>query len=201
MIHSGSRASVLPLFAAVAFAAGCTDSPVSPQPGVAAPTVTASLSSSAADPAASVYRVDLSSLNGSGVHGTATISVRDGALTVVLNAVGHEVGEVHAQHIHGFTDETDGSCPPAGFDPDGDGVLTVGEGAAFYGPVQLPLTPFPAPANRGGAISYHATFSLDDLVFTPDDLVRKSMVLHGATVAGAYVGSLPVACGTVEAVN
>jgi len=37
--------------------------------------------------------------------------------------------------------------------------------------------------------------------FAPSDLPDKTTVLHGDFFNGAYVASLPVACGQVEAVN
>lgn len=207
MRHNRLTPAFVPLAAlALLAASGCTDSPVSAPPETSlastpAGSAGASSRASRGTPASSIWRVKLSPLNDSGVHGTATIEVRKGWLTVVLNAVGHEVGMEHAQHIHGPPEGGDGSCPTAADDTDGDGLVSIGEGLPFYGPVELPLTPFPLPTNQAGAISYKESFPVDGLSFDPADLGLKSMVLHGRTVEDGYVGSLPVACGTVEPVN
>ena len=186
------------------FSAACRDEPV--RPGDSA--VNASMASQrgsqvnsdAGAPAVGVYRVSLSPLNGSGVHGTATIQVKGSDLVVELQAVGHVPNLMHAQHIHGFTDGTDATCPPPEV-PGEDGVLSFAEGLPFYGPVQLVLNPFPAPANSAGAFHYRGTFPDGSLAFGVSDLELKTMVLHGDFVGSEFVGSLPVACGVVERVN
>ena len=182
----------------------CRDEPV--RPGDRA--VDASMASqpstqvngNAGVPAVSVYRVSLSPLNGSDVHGTATIQVKGSDLVVELQAVGHVPDMMHAQHIHGFTDGTDATCPPPEAAGD-DGVLSFTDGLPFYGPVQLVLNPFPAPANSAGAFHYRGSFPEGDLAFDASDLELKTMVLHGDFVGSEFVGSLPVACGVVERVN
>jgi hypothetical protein len=159
--------------------------------------MTAQAAGNVGTPAVSVYRVNLSPLNESGVHGTATIQVKGSDLVVELQAVGHVPNMMHAQHIHGFTDGTDATCPPpsaAGT----DGVLSFTDGLPFYGPVQLVLTPFPAPANSAGAFHYRGSFPQGSLAFGASDLELKTMVLHGDFVGSEFVGSLPVACGVVE---
>ena len=75
-------------------------------------------------------------------HATVTVSDDGETMTVQLDATGL-ADFPHAQHIHGIV--TDGSvesstCPPASADTDGDGVITVAEGAPFYGGVQVSLT-------------------------------------------------------------
>jgi hypothetical protein len=186
----------------VLISAACRDEPV--RPGDRA--VDASMASQpgpnadVGSPAVGVYRVSLSPLNGSGVHGTATIQVKGSNLVVELQALGHVPDLMHLQHIHGFTDGTDATCPPpeaAG----GDGVLSFADGLPFYGPVQLLLTPFPTPANSAGAFHYRGTFPQGSLAFDASDLELKTMVLHGDFVGGDFDASLPVACGVVERVN
>jgi hypothetical protein len=193
------------LLPALLLLGACKDSPVQPNDDAAASariTAPSAKQANAAEhgPAVSVYRVRLSSLNESGVHGTATLRVTGTDLVVVLNAVGHVPDLLHVQHIHGFTDGTDASCPAPEVAGD-DGVLTFAEGLPFYGPVQLNLMPFPTPTNSAGSIQYHASFASSGLAFSPADLELKTMVLHGAFVNGEYVPSLPVACGVVERVN
>jgi len=194
-------ATVLP---ALLLAAACHDEPVEPKSASPNASVTprpdAQTNEAGSGAAVAMYRVDLAPLNNSGVHGTATLAVRGTDLVVQLQAVGHIPDLQHVQHIHGFTDGTDATCPPPSAAGD-DGVLTFAEGLPFYGPVQLNLTPFPTPTNTAGSIQYHASFASADLAFSPSDLELKTMVLHGAFVAGTYVPSLPVACGLVERVN
>jgi hypothetical protein len=188
----------------VLLSAACRDEPVRPGDSAVAASVSQQagpqVSADAGAPAVGVYRVSLSPLNGSGVHGTATIQVKGSNLVVELQAVGHVPDLMHAQHIHGFTDGTDATCPPPEVAGE-DGVLSFAEGLPFYGPVQLVLNPFPAPANTAGAIHYRGSFPQGDLAFDASDLELKTMVLHGDFVGSEFVGSLPVACGVVERVN
>ncbi|HEX5410146.1 MAG TPA: hypothetical protein VFW89_10285 [Gemmatimonadaceae bacterium] len=200
-----SRAlSIATLLPALLLAAACHDEPVQPTDASASTNVSqppgAQIQGAQSGPAVAIFRVSLAPLNNSGVHGTATLAVRGSDLVVQLQAVGHIPDLQHVQHIHGFTDGTDATCPPPSAAGD-DGVLTFAEGLPFYGPVQLNLTPFPTPTNSAGSIQYHASFASADLAFSPSDLELKTMVLHGAFVDGTYVPSLPVACGVVERVN
>lgn len=188
----------------VLIASACRDEPVRPGDRAVNASMTAQpnaqVNGNAGAPAVSVYRVTLSPLNESGVHGTATIQVKGSDLVVELQAVGHVPDMTHLQHIHGFTDGTDATCPPpeaAG----SDGVLSFADGLPFYGPVQLLLTPFPAPANSAGAFHYRGTFPQGSLAFGASELELKTMVLHGDFVGSAFDASLPVACGVVERVN
>lgn len=171
----------------------------------------------AAAQAGTVYRATLESLNDSGVEGVAKIQVQDGRFTVQVNARGHVPGKVHPQHIHAKKDGSESTCPPASADADGDGLVSVGEGGPFYGPVFVPLdgslgtaeglgeiATFPNPDNQGGAITYRQTIGLDELgtnFDAPLDLEKRVIVLHGENVEGEYVPTLPVACGTIEQVN
>lgn len=159
--------------------------------------------------------VDLEALNGSGVTGTATVTVNeDNSVTVSVEAEGVEAGEVHPQHIHGFADAHENAvCPteasrdqnegqPEEAD-DPDQFISLEEGADEYGPVQLSLTledgSFPTPT--GTAYSYERTFEPLELGSLPplDELENRAIVLHGMTVdSGEYVATLPVACGQLE---
>ncbi len=188
----------------VLIASACRDEPVRPGDRAVNASVAAQPDAqngaSSGSPAVEVFRVSLAPLNGSGVHGTATIQVKGSDLVVELQAVGHVPDMMHAQHIHGFTDGTDATCPPPSA-AGADGVLSFTDGLPFYGPVQLLLAPFPAPANSSGAFHYRGSFPQGSLAFGVEDLELKTMVLHGDFVGSEFVGSLPVACGIVERVN
>jgi hypothetical protein len=118
------------------------------------------------------------------VTGKAVLTMEDGLLTVRLDVRGVVAG--HAG---------ESTCPTPQADSDGDGLVSVGEGAPDYGPVMVPLTPFPAP--EGSTYHYEQTFeNQGDL-----EPARRAIVVHGAFVDGTYEGSLPVACGTIDRVR
>ena len=141
------------------------------------------------------YVANLDMLNMSGVSGMATITLEDGMMTVHIEASGMVPEMVHVQHIHGFADSPRAStCPPPSADTDGDGMISVPEGAPFYGGILLPLTEFPT-ADANGNIDYTETFE-----YTSDlgQLQKREIVLHGGNFMGEYIPSLPVACGKIQ---
>ncbi len=143
------------------------------------------------------YMVNLESLNDSGVTGTAWITVTDGKyLTVEIEATGFEAGKLHPQHIHGLQKPPakNSTCPTPEADADGDGIVSVGEGLPYYGPIILPLMPFDL-VEDDGSLSYYATFTIRPNEFQP--LHKRTVVLHGLTIDGTYVPSTPVACGEI----
>lgn len=144
------------------------------------------------------FIANLAELNGSGATGTAHITLSDDQLTVRIEAWGLAAGQTHAQHIHGFAEPSNRTCPPPGADADGDGLVSVGEGVPFYGGVLRPLTPFPTAA-ADETVTYEMTFSGSDLdALRPlNTLQNRAIVLHGMNVDGTYVPSLPVACGQI----
>lgn len=159
---------------------------------------------------AKIYKADLMSLNGSGVTGTAELSLMGDQLTVKITASGLEEDMVHPQHIHGFKENNKNSkCPPASADEDGDGFVELGEGLPFYGPVLLPLTQGDGsfPTAPDGTIEFEQTYTVDNSI-TP--LQNRAIVLHGMTaeltqevegeivVVNDYIATLPVACGTIR---
>jgi len=151
-------------------------------------------------PDGQVFRVKFDELNNSGVNAEATLQVRNGDLTVTLDAVGRVPQQIHPQHIHGF-DTQASACPTLANDTNGDGIITFAEGAPIFGPVQVDLQPYPTPENAAGSTHFRATFVANDVPFTASELTQKTMVLHGDFFGGSYDPSLPVACGRVEAVN
>ncbi len=93
----------------------------------------------------SVYEGTLAELNGSGGSGSATVTIADDGetMTIDLSATGLNLDGPHAMHLHGIVEGDDvlaSSCPTMADDTDGDGTLTVLEGAPKYGGVQVSLT-------------------------------------------------------------
>lgn len=172
------------------------------------------------DPAVvgSFYVAELSPLNNSGVSGTAVFQYAGRKkLNAYVEATGLAPKIRHAQHIHLLND-----CPPseiAGV----DGLITIGEGIPYYGGVYIPLDNNLASlsselyplTNVAQRMVYHAVTDLEALLSalnesTPEDLNlnNRTVVLHGAfikdgrvvpaeTAGATYIGSLPVACGTI----
>lgn len=146
------------------------------------------------------FRVELQPLNDSGVSGTAHLLLDGDQLTVTIDATGLEAGETHAQHIHGNPDPDDlpgnSTCPPASADVDGNGLVSVGEGLPYYGPVLLALESFTTAP--GGVIDFEQTYRDLSNLAPVNALQNRSIVIHGKTVGGTYIGSLPVACGQIK---
>ena len=177
----------------------------------------------AGQPSAAVYRAELTPLNDSDVRGMARFKVNAGQFTAMVNARGLAPRQVHAQHIHGFTasGSAASTCPTAADDADGNGILSVGEGAPSYGGILVPLdgslgtaeglgeaATFPTADNDGGAVTYRQRIATIDLGVNGDrsfeDLAlgTHAVVLHGDFVSGeGYRITLPVACGTIDRVN
>ena len=146
------------------------------------------------------FTVDLQPLNDSGVWGTAHLLLDGDQLTVMIEALGLEADRPHAQHIHGNPDPDDlpgnSTCPPPSADTSGDDLVSVGEGLPYYGPVLLPLSPFTTAP--GGVIDFGATYTDLSNLAPINALQNRSIVIHGKTVNGTYIGSLPVACGQIR---
>ena len=147
------------------------------------------------------YEAQLGSINDSGATGTATVTMQGDMLTVNVIAQGMTPNQAHPQHIHGLEDGEKGTCPPASADTDEDGIITIPEGAPFYGEVLLPLQDFPM-ADANGNINYEKSFILgengnptaEDLA----DLEDRVIVLHGINSNDEYVATIPAACGELE---
>ena len=141
------------------------------------------------------YTARLSTLNNSGVSGWANLTLDGDQLTVSIHATGLEANMPHAQHIHGSMDNKgNATCPTAAADTNGDGVVDIGEGLPFYGPVLLPLTPFSNTPD--GTLNFSQTYTINVKDLKPRQ--TRAIVLHGLTVNGTYIGSLPVACGQIR---
>jgi hypothetical protein len=150
------------------------------------------------------YRADLTTLNDSGVTGTANLTLDEalGQLTVRITASGLEADLPHPQHIHGRVDDAgnalDSTTPTPERDTDDDGFVELAEGLPDYGPVLLPLTAPPGgavedfPTASDGTIDFTQTYDLGDSAtfaegFGVDQLLPldlREIVLHGMTVSG-----------------
>ena len=172
--------------------------------------LTMAFAGSAAGRVDAVYTAKLNALNDSGATGHATLLLRGDQLTVRVTVSGVEPGFPHLQHIHGFADTTESQCPPASADTDMDGLVSVGEGSAFYGPefvktlsttgAQEPLNLDIAPVANGGSYTYSFTFTVDG---DAADVADESIVVHGLDLNGDGMyssfmeASLPVVCGEI----
>ena len=177
---------------------------------------------SAAAMAGPSYTVNLTPLNNSGVTGTVSFEVNDAGnmLMVAVAATGLVPNVAHAQHIHGFEDASMNSMLPPASAAGDDGILTVPEGAPFYGAIRLPLvtggTPIFPTADASGNLSYTHIFSdaeaaaassspAGDVPITSISdlfpLENREFVIHGVTVDGQYMPTLPAAAGELVLVN
>lgn len=154
------------------------------------------------------YKTCLYGLNDSGVIALAYFQLKGNDLKSTVLATGLEGNKVHQQHIHGFDDGTVSTCPDASADTDNDGLISLAEGLPSYGPVILPLVMgdgnYPTSTNTG-LVTYEQSFTLgQDGVISASDLSAledRAVVLHGMTVAGDYIATLPVACGTLHKIG
>lgn len=156
-----------------------------------------------------LYTANLSSLNNSGVTGTANFILSDDRTTLTLNlqASGLEPNQMHMGHIHGlFSNGTTGTpvqsmVPTLAQDTDRDGFVELAEGQVTYGPIVVPFQSL--MANASGVLSFSQTFNLLDPstyangysrtdLLGPDlsSLNLREVVLHGMTVpAGVGAGT------------
>ena len=118
---------------------------------------------------------------------------------------------LHMQHLHGFPGAPDLGCPSMQATPladaDGDGLISVAEGAPFFGPVQVHLNSTGATDTSGdyavadarGRIRYERTFSTTAANVMMAE--RFQVVVHGIDLdrdgmleAGTEF-SIPAVCG------
>lgn len=198
----------------VLFAASCTDpdegvvNSIDDQMSIDAENLVAESRADAAK--TKMYTADLSMLNESGVSGTAELTLTRNEITVKIQATGLEPNMLHPQHIHGFLEnKRNSTCPSPSADTNEDGIIDLGEGAPFYGPIiqpiYVPIDDYPMAVN--GEIDYERTFTLGETEFEEEGevatyselrpLQNRAIVLHGMTVDGEYNPFLPVACGQI----
>lgn len=176
--------------------------------------------------AAQFYSFDLTTLNGSGVTGSGTITINDDAsmLTIQLTATGLEPNMNHPGHIHGLFNSagmpTNSTTPTLANDSDGDGFIELAEGQTSYGPVILSLAGLsdPGPEAPTGTLNYSESFNLLDPMIYADNnmdgipdfdredllgpglnsLQLREIVLHGMTVPAGIGAGTP---GEVDGTN
>lgn len=138
----------------------------------------------------------LVALNDSGVTGAVTILNKGDHLRVNLDIDGLESPRSHLQHIHGFGDGAQATCPDMSL-AGPDGVLSFSDGLPAYGPPVITLGNDPVD---DGGLDYSRTFeatSAGNPISDLGDLNQYVVVVHGLTVDGEFVPSLPVACAVL----
>jgi len=143
------------------------------------------------------FEVEFVALNNSGVIAEAEIELIDNnMIEVSIKARGLEADKIHPQHIHGHLDSlVNSSCPGLTANVNDDKIISVGEGLPFYGPIVLPLGPFDT-VNSKGKLKYKEVFEIDSEFL--EVLENRTIILHGGTVDGIYIPSLPIACGEIH---
>jgi hypothetical protein len=155
---------------------------------------------------------------GSNVTGNVSLKVDGTKVHVNIHVRGLTPDLPHAMHIHGILGDPN-VCPPATADTSGDGLISLEEGAPFYGPIDtsfttsgdtspssgLALARFPV-ADDEGNLNYNRTFTIPQNVL--DSLGSLHVVVHGLALDGNADGPvggydtlfeavLPVACGAI----
>lgn len=137
---------------------------------------------------AQTYQANLTSLNGSGTSGTATVTTNGNQVTVRVNTNGASANLAHAQHLHIGGRNV---CPDPSADTNNSGFINTVEGQPAYGEVKVSLTTsgdvgagsalavdrFPV-ATADGQVSYERTFTLPKGV-SMNDLSKAVVVQHG----------------------
>ncbi|HET7476114.1 MAG TPA: hypothetical protein VFJ97_08855 [Dermatophilaceae bacterium] len=168
---------------------------------------------------------------GSNVTGKASLRLEGRNLRVDLTARGLTPSQPHAMHIHGVL-QAHNECPTIAADVNTgdpidpatfvqgtpDGLISLGEGAPFYGPVDVSLTKTgdtsPSSglslerfvvADDSGRIEYHRSITIPKDV--AKDLSNLHIVVHGtdlpsdadhSSLSSLFEATLPVACGEIS---
>ncbi|MFA9459994.1 hypothetical protein [Thiohalorhabdus methylotrophus] len=178
------------------------------------------------------YVAELQPLNadklGRSAEGTATLEVRDGRLTISVQASGTAPGTMHLQHYHGFTTGKDAGCPGTDADTNGDGYVDLLETEPMAGTTLVPFHGSPASlkiathsyptADSDGRIRYEQTVAMDELESALErehdvsdvDFDKRVVFLHGTAKSASLPDSvrslpgvpaqvtLPIACGEIR---
>lgn len=165
-----------------------------------------SLAASAfAVPVVRTYRATLVELNGSGVTGTAEITLLPlGMVKVKVEAFGLVPGKKHAQNIHGFRSGAPAMIPPPDAGAYSDGITSLEEALAYTGRVLLELAPF-VRANPSGFQQFTRVYRGEDvkpLDLGDVSLSNRVIMIQGGYTPATYYGpaydpTLPVAAGKI----
>lgn len=171
------------------------------------------------------FQANLDPLNNSGTVGDVLIEGQGNQATVYMTVDGAAETFMdgpfpHAQHIH-FGSQ--GICPPADADQNGDGAVNVEEGAPFYGGIGSSLT-IEGDTSADSALAVErfpggSSYTYERSLELPDDVVASMVdgtgvvVVHGVDptvlseeAANAQselddslplAATLPAACGTL----
>ena len=116
------------------------------------------------------YTVNLQPLNKSGASGTALVVLQDKTLTVKFDVMGLQPDKVHDAHIHGMLNGVKATCPTMAFDTNGDGYLSVFEGAPAYGVIKVSLSaPITLPGANPNATLFAPFAGVDSNAFQSAD--------------------------------
>ena len=141
--------------------------------------------------------VQAASVPGSAAEGSTRItSLPNGKVRVQVEAWGLAPGLPHAMHLHGVDGPAkDMACPGPAADADGDGYVSVPEGAPFYGGILASLTTSGptdaghaldlahfATADADGHLKYSRTFTNESALANADTV---QVVVHGIDVNGS----------------
>ena len=150
-------------------------------------------SASAAGPRTGDFAADLAAVNAGG-SGHVDLDQTGSNLTVDLSAEGLDDG-IHVAHIHGIK-QAMAECPTLAADADENGLVDIGEGLPFYGPVVRTLSN--GTNDRGTSLDYLRTFKhLDngDGIASLGPLDDYAIVVHGVDVDGDGLATNPDALG------
>jgi hypothetical protein len=168
---------------------------------------------------------------GTSAHGTATLEVAGGTLSVTIELAGLPSGLMHLQHFHGFPDGKNASCPGASADTNGDGYVDLIETEPLAGTTMVPFHAHPATleipsdsypvADKEGKARYQKNEVVADLEKALKDkfkapvlaLDKRVIFVHGVknspplpdtvkSLPGVPAEvTLPIACGEIEPVK
>lgn len=171
-----------------------------------------------------------SNVTGLETAGEARFTVAHGEIAMHINVNHLAPGIMHMQHLHGFPDGKQATCPAAGADVNGDGIIDLHETEAASGTTMLPLQGDPASmqvatdtypkASASGAFTYDQKVPLAAMsaAFGKTfkgaslDLDHRVLYVHGVLPSAKLASSvaslpgvpaqvtLPIACGQVERV-
>jgi hypothetical protein len=168
----------------------------------------------AALPAAAVagttFQATLTPENGSGVTGTAQLSLTGDQLTYSVQAQGLTPNIFHQEHVHGFLNPVMSSVLPtlANADVNGNGMIEDIEADRVAGQELVFLTAHPSGTSFGntfsdypvadssGRISFTQTYTLAvPQLVAPLNI--RALELHGMVVNGTFDPTIPVAGGLI----